>query len=249
MSEEGNSKTVMRSLDNRLNDKGSRGINRAVSPVIGVILMVAITVILAAVIGAFVLEIGDQQETAPNTSFDSEQYEWFHNQQYDKSSQFNLTRVRITHAGGDKIDYRNHRVSVNGNKTVFQHLKSSPGGDYLAPAPDKIKTLGTNDPVEFSSGQSMGILVYGGVAQNGDKMLAYEHIDSSYAFRLKGQDYAPSRPFISYQNNCGSRTDASTCSFVADREVNQLETDDRMAIVWTADSGGKDQTLFRYTVQ
>ncbi|MDB9299354.1 type IV pilin N-terminal domain-containing protein [Halorubrum ezzemoulense] len=33
---------------------------RAVSPVIGVILMVAITVILAAVIGTFVLGLGDQ---------------------------------------------------------------------------------------------------------------------------------------------------------------------------------------------
>ncbi len=32
---------------------------RAVSPVIGVILMVAITVILAAVIAAFVLDLGD----------------------------------------------------------------------------------------------------------------------------------------------------------------------------------------------
>jgi len=39
---------------------------RAVSPVIGVILMVAITVILAAVIGTFVLGLGDQlQGTAP----------------------------------------------------------------------------------------------------------------------------------------------------------------------------------------
>ena len=35
---------------------------RAVSPVIGVILMVAITVILAAVIAAFVLDIGDTGE-------------------------------------------------------------------------------------------------------------------------------------------------------------------------------------------
>ncbi|NGM69422.1 type IV pilin [Natronolimnobius sp. AArcel1] len=35
---------------------------RAVSPVIGVILMVAITVILAAVIAAFVLDIGQQSE-------------------------------------------------------------------------------------------------------------------------------------------------------------------------------------------
>jgi len=34
--------------------------DRAVSPVIGVILMVAITVILAAVVGTFVLGLGDQ---------------------------------------------------------------------------------------------------------------------------------------------------------------------------------------------
>jgi len=38
---------------------------RAVSPVIGVILMVAITVILAAVIGTFVLGLGDQVESSP----------------------------------------------------------------------------------------------------------------------------------------------------------------------------------------
>ena len=36
--------------------------SRAVSPVIGVILMVAITVILAAVIGTFVLGLGDSVE-------------------------------------------------------------------------------------------------------------------------------------------------------------------------------------------
>ncbi|MEF8885577.1 MAG: type IV pilin N-terminal domain-containing protein, partial [Haloarculaceae archaeon] len=42
----------------------------AVSPVIGVILMVAITVILAAVIATFVLGLGDQvSNTAPQASF------------------------------------------------------------------------------------------------------------------------------------------------------------------------------------
>jgi flagellin-like protein len=45
----------------------------AVSPVIGVILMVAITVILAAVIGAFVLDLGGSQEKTPQASFDWEQ--------------------------------------------------------------------------------------------------------------------------------------------------------------------------------
>ena len=44
----------------------------AVSPVIGVILMVAITVILAAVIASFVLGLGDTEEPAPNLVFDED---------------------------------------------------------------------------------------------------------------------------------------------------------------------------------
>lgn len=46
--------------------------DRAVSPVIGVILMVAITVILAAVISAFVLNLGDDMgdEATAAVSFD-----------------------------------------------------------------------------------------------------------------------------------------------------------------------------------
>jgi flagellin-like protein len=48
------------------------GDERGVSPVIGVILMVAITVILAAVIGTFVLGLGDsvQQNAQAGVSFD-----------------------------------------------------------------------------------------------------------------------------------------------------------------------------------
>jgi len=43
----------------------------AVSPVIGVILMVAITVILAAVIASFVIGLGDEnQTTKPSTTFE-----------------------------------------------------------------------------------------------------------------------------------------------------------------------------------
>ena len=61
------------------------------SPVIGVILMVAITVILAAVIGTFVLGLGDQvQTTAPNSQFSSDFA--------DDSPQ-----LTVTHNGGDSI--------------------------------------------------------------------------------------------------------------------------------------------------
>ena len=63
----------------------------AVSPVIGVILMVAITVILAAVIGTFVLGLGDQvQTTAPNANF-----------QFDYTSESG--NLSITHNGGDGV--------------------------------------------------------------------------------------------------------------------------------------------------
>ncbi len=66
----------------------------AVSPVIGVILMVAITVILAAVIATFVLGLGDQVgQTAPQASFSFD---------YDGSPDPN--ELTVTHAGGDPIE-------------------------------------------------------------------------------------------------------------------------------------------------
>ena len=66
--------------------------DRAVSPVIGVILMVAITVILAAVIGTFVLGLGDQvQQTTPQASFG-----------FDTAD--GQTNVTITHESGDTIE-------------------------------------------------------------------------------------------------------------------------------------------------
>ncbi|MEF8783676.1 MAG: type IV pilin N-terminal domain-containing protein [Haloarculaceae archaeon] len=62
----------------------------AVSPVIGVILMVAITVILAAVIASFVLGLGDSTTVSPQASFASD---------YDATE----GNVTITHDSGDAI--------------------------------------------------------------------------------------------------------------------------------------------------
>ncbi|MFB6171697.1 MAG: type IV pilin [Haloarculaceae archaeon] len=78
----------------------------AVSPVIGVILMVAITVILAAVIGTFVLGLGDQvQDNAPQASFTFNYKEgstaadsWG-----TSASGSGDGLLTITHDGGDKI--------------------------------------------------------------------------------------------------------------------------------------------------
>lgn len=61
----------------------------AVSPVIGVVLMVAITVILAAVIGTFVIGLGSETDTVPQASLEFE---------YSSGS------VTIVHDGGDTLD-------------------------------------------------------------------------------------------------------------------------------------------------
>ncbi|WP_135362661.1 type IV pilin [Halosimplex halophilum] len=70
----------------------------AVSPVIGVILMVAITVILAAVIATFVLGLGDQvSNTSPQASFS---FEW-------NGASGEEATLRVTHDGGETIQAQN----------------------------------------------------------------------------------------------------------------------------------------------
>ena len=75
--------------------------DRAVSPVIGVILMVAITVILAAVIGTFVLGLGDQLgDSAPQASFTIDGND--------------TNSINITKTGGQSIDGSDLALSVDG---------------------------------------------------------------------------------------------------------------------------------------
>ena len=95
------------------------GDNRAVSPVIGVILMVAITVILAAVIGSFVLGLGNSvQQTAPNANF---QFGFSDDQAVDpdgtptSGDEFTADIVDITHTGGESITV--DRLTVRGGSS------------------------------------------------------------------------------------------------------------------------------------
>ena len=89
---------------------------RAVSPVIGVILMVAITVILAAVIGTFVLGLGDQvQQTSPNA-----QWNW----EVDSAND----ELNVTHEGGDSVTATNLKVTGDTTSTGTACSKESPSG-------------------------------------------------------------------------------------------------------------------------
>jgi flagellin-like protein len=82
----------------------------AVSPVIGVILMVAITVILAAVIAAFVLGIGSTQSSPPQITFD-----------YNYDS--NAGELTITHVSGD--EFFTDRITFQGEGIASNDLGST----------------------------------------------------------------------------------------------------------------------------
>ena len=91
---------------------------RAVSPVIGVILMVAITVILAAVVGAFVLGLGDQvSETAPSAQISFE---------YDSGE----GEVTLTHEGGPS--FSSDSVSLIGPGGTISDLDDWGNGQVSA---------------------------------------------------------------------------------------------------------------------
>ncbi|MFC7205421.1 type IV pilin [Haloferax namakaokahaiae] len=107
--------------------------SRAVSPVIGVILMVAITVILAAVIGTFVLGLGDQVgDTAPQASFSFE---------YNETSEM----MTITHESGEAIATENLNVSVSSNPGVTPTINDGGDGQLSAGETIVVDTDGLAD--------------------------------------------------------------------------------------------------------
>ncbi|WP_276258227.1 type IV pilin N-terminal domain-containing protein [Haloglomus litoreum] len=89
--------------------------DEAVSPVIGVILMVAITVILAAVIGTFVLGLGDGvSNTSPSASFNFEYKTSGSPVCSDLVDDGGSNWVEISHTSGDEIPADQVTISDGG---------------------------------------------------------------------------------------------------------------------------------------
>jgi flagellin-like protein len=234
--------------------------NRAVSPVIGVILMVAITVILAAVIGAFVLEIGDQQETAPNTSFESEQKETYTVWGVGRTRDANHTIVELTHAGGNVVPIRNTRISVEGNTSVWGLVGgpgTGPAGTFNSalPQPNTLETLGTNEKAVFSSGEEWSVYTYCGSRCQGNPSYTSRALEDfekdGYSMRPIDRDGDPAtgpsgREILEVLHEYDGQ---GSNDGVVVHQGDYVETGQEVRVVWSASSGGKTQTLFQYTVQ
>jgi hypothetical protein len=198
--------------------------------------MVAITVILAAVIGAFVLEIGDQQETAPSTSFDSEQQTKFYCTGGGSPTKANLTSVGISHAGGSVIDISQVQVKVEGNASTWEmdeRRECGNGNDRIKPTPDFRQALGTNQKVEFTSGETWSPYIRSG--------LDHDRVEKAGRYEVT---------YVTGPDDVGSiQHFGGTNSFSTPPVPSKIESGHQMNVVWSASSGGKTQTLFRYTVQ
>jgi flagellin-like protein len=245
-------------LSNHETDKGE---NRAVSPVIGVILMVAITVILAAVIGAFVLEIGDQQETAPSTSFDSEE----ETQVIPRFDGLNFTAVTINHAGGDVLDRQSLTMKVDGNESTYDwHTNpnfADPPKTVLVPSAARLTgesgvlvtkfDTGQGYPYgeEFASGESMTIKSYGGVSYTSLYGCLYDNKGSRRMTIVetgRATDFGKTGYDSRFPNSATCSDEDSNYNW---NKMDLLNQEDQITLVWEASSGGKTQTLFKYSVQ
>ncbi|WEL16747.1 Pilin/Flagellin, FlaG/FlaF family [Halorhabdus sp. SVX81] len=137
--------------------------DRGVSPVIGVILMVAITVILAAVIATFVMNMGPNEETAPTTNWDVT----------GDTSSSGADVVTFTHDGGGGadgaklyfvIDGATNVESNDGDSTDTDKLKSEytwetlSGGTTDVSASNSVEISPSNSNLEATDGNSLSNL-------------------------------------------------------------------------------------------
>jgi flagellin-like protein len=129
--------------------------DRAVSPVIGVILMVAVTVILAAVVGSFVLDIGQQSgEPAPQASL-------------VVSTNPTANETTIEHTGGDPIHQERTRITVEHGDGTSVTFDGTSAGNPLAVGGQA--TFDTSAPTHVD-GQLSGL-------SSSDSGFAFDHGD------------------------------------------------------------------------
>lgn len=111
----------------------------------GVILLVAVTIVLAAVIGTFALGMTDEVSTpVPEASFETET-----RQVSFASTDYEI--VFLTHKYGDKIDTDNIRVTVNGNQAWDVAGMDDGSGRTVEPT-ENIET--------FSSGSQLRLVYW-----------------------------------------------------------------------------------------
>lgn len=101
------------------------GEERAVSPVLGVAILIGITVVLGAIVGVFVFGVVDTGTNAPDATITLTQddrnfstNETRGSNGIDRRTDDVLATVELDHDGGDRVDNERLTVQVTGNRTT-----------------------------------------------------------------------------------------------------------------------------------
>ncbi|MDG5778529.1 type IV pilin N-terminal domain-containing protein [Haloarculaceae archaeon H-GB2-1] len=117
-------------------DRGIPGDQRAVGPVIGVVLLVAIVTVLAAAVGAFVTGFGDEtKDPAPQFATSVE---------YNRSPAVGGQILEITHASGDRLATADAHLVVTGAASVSKSNPNDRRAVALEPSASVESQVGTH---------------------------------------------------------------------------------------------------------
>jgi len=94
---------------------------RAVAPVVGVVLMLAVVVALAGVVSAFAIGVGGQTDDAPTATITAER---------ETGDRYGNPKIVLTHVAGDELDVRDLtiRILVDGQLLEDQPVVPAPAG-------------------------------------------------------------------------------------------------------------------------
>lgn len=210
-----------------------------VSPVIGVILMVAVTVIIAAVIGSTALGLSDSvSETPPQAQFElvevKNDYEISRaSKDYQKRNYG--TAIVIGHNGGEDVDVNEITVEVDGEQVysygTFDGGQGGGGGHSQVTYPFQEATGDIRQlDGAITAGDQTTLIWYGSFGDDYTIDPQYISDDSETL------DYATWR-------DSGDRfwSDSSSVD-PSDGEYSDFESGDTVRIIW--ESGDQSQTLF-----
>lgn len=205
--------------------------DRSVSSVIGVVLMVGITVIVAAVIGSSVLGMTETiSETPPQTQFEfSQETEEFTD---NWGSSMNLKKVTVTHAGGEDVSEESVHVVINGERVwgFFEVGFEVPIKDVWG-AVDGETTISTGDSATFigsSDAISTDYTTYEGLYER-QQYYAGSPSSNTRKYKFSGENMRESNS--------------------PDDENIQLESGDEVKLVWAQPGGDQSAILAEYTVE
>lgn len=125
----------------------------AASSVVGIILLVAVTVILAAVLAVIALDIGESTQSAPSGDFTSSQTEKRLIATGGNQADFRV--LEITYTGGQTLDEEQIQVRVNGERAYG--VENTTGGSCSDPMCHEATGLWTGSD-DITAGQRITVV-------------------------------------------------------------------------------------------